>query len=752
MHIINITVQDKIATHVGDAYYVCGNSDFVVRFDFDDEWAALDVKTARFIREDGAYHDQVFSGSECPVPIISNTSSIRVGVFAGNLQTTTPARVPAAKSILCPGGMPAAPGDDVYNQIMEEVNETRGAAKENAEGLEAVRGEIPDVLIVKLGVGNVSSHSQQEVKDAYFKGKTGKAVLMVDPMGRVYSMTRVKDGVPVFHHTSAVKLPADAPMANALLVYEARLLADDTFSVGSPNYNTTPNPYKLTIKQGDMSTDYDGSSAVTVEIQHGEGSSSVQADWSQGSISAPDYVRGRTHYDVEAQDFPAGMKIPEGAVSVTLMQGETETSLRLVKISDVTPASADLLGSPKCYVGSGGVQLLTAEHIQGETADGYAITQKLGSVYCIRAAVCFTAGYIVEGNVSGTTKDVTATLPEPGLYMLATTSGTTTSSSLSWEGYTRTLADKYIPDTVLRKDEIPELPTDDHIRSLADERLSLFGQAVCLPELEHSDGTATTLKDPWDVEIRAGKAYTVMHNGKAYRVTAVALPGNAAGAVILGNGKNATDLPDLNPDLPFGIIAVSNAVGALIGHYASVYVYDGVVPFTISVTEASGKGYYYYDGTEARLVSIKELRQAMIEAGKDVTILDETTVQGEDGQMMLATPLAAEPEIGVTYKVTYNGTAYDCPAMAYAADGMTGVMLGNSDAMGVPGGNPDAPFVILLVPGGTDIGDGLMLYGIVMDMAGAAEATLSIVEDVGGPEYMTREQVVELINEMTGGT
>lgn len=89
MHIIDITVRDKIATHVGDAYYVCGNSDFVVRFDFDEEWAALDVKTARFIREDGAYHDQVFSGNECPVPIISNTNNVRVGVFAGNLCTTT---------------------------------------------------------------------------------------------------------------------------------------------------------------------------------------------------------------------------------------------------------------------------------------------------------------------------------------------------------------------------------------------------------------------------------------------------------------------------------------------------------------------------------------------------------------------------------------------------------------------------------------------------------------------------------------
>lgn len=122
MHIISIEVREKIATHTSKTFYVCGNSDFVVRFDFDAEWDALDVKTARFISENGTYQDQVFTGNECPVPIISNTNDIRVGVFAGNLQTTTPARIQAARSILCPGGVPADPSPDVYNQIMAMLN------------------------------------------------------------------------------------------------------------------------------------------------------------------------------------------------------------------------------------------------------------------------------------------------------------------------------------------------------------------------------------------------------------------------------------------------------------------------------------------------------------------------------------------------------------------------------------------------------------------------------------------------------
>ena len=120
---IQIAVRDKIATKTCDTVYVCGNSDYVIDFQFDAEWDEHRVKTARFITEDLTVHDVVFEGTVCNVPVISNSHKIRVGVFAGNLRTTTPAYVPARKSILCGGGMPADPPDDVYAQIMGKVNE-----------------------------------------------------------------------------------------------------------------------------------------------------------------------------------------------------------------------------------------------------------------------------------------------------------------------------------------------------------------------------------------------------------------------------------------------------------------------------------------------------------------------------------------------------------------------------------------------------------------------------------------------------
>lgn len=116
-----ITIRDKIASHMGNNPYVCGNSDFKVVFDFDEEWSAFPNKTARFI-SGSKYQDVIFSGNECAVPIISNAYNIKVGVFAGELHTTTPAEIPAVRSILCGTGTPVAPSEDVYAQIMDLLN------------------------------------------------------------------------------------------------------------------------------------------------------------------------------------------------------------------------------------------------------------------------------------------------------------------------------------------------------------------------------------------------------------------------------------------------------------------------------------------------------------------------------------------------------------------------------------------------------------------------------------------------------
>lgn len=119
-HIINVDVRGKIAKSDGTPY-ICGNSDFIINFMFDEDWDEYDIKTARFVWGVN-YQDVVFTGNQCAVPVISNTYKIQLGVFAGDLETTTAAWIPARKGILCGTGYPDPPDVDVYNQIMAMLN------------------------------------------------------------------------------------------------------------------------------------------------------------------------------------------------------------------------------------------------------------------------------------------------------------------------------------------------------------------------------------------------------------------------------------------------------------------------------------------------------------------------------------------------------------------------------------------------------------------------------------------------------
>lgn len=120
---IRIDVKGKIAKKTCDTVYVCGNSDYTAHFTFDEGWDKYPVKTARFVPKGQPPIDVVFEGDDCPVPVMANVYGIDVGVYAGDLITTTPAYLPAKKSILCGSDAPQDPPKNVYDQIMEKVNE-----------------------------------------------------------------------------------------------------------------------------------------------------------------------------------------------------------------------------------------------------------------------------------------------------------------------------------------------------------------------------------------------------------------------------------------------------------------------------------------------------------------------------------------------------------------------------------------------------------------------------------------------------
>lgn len=120
---INIEVQNKIAKRSDPkAFIVCGNSDYTIKFTFDEEWEEHEVKTARFY-SNGEPEDVVFKGDECPVPVMERADGVFVGVFAGDLRTTTKAYIPCERSILCLGGRVKEPTPDVYAQLTQMIND-----------------------------------------------------------------------------------------------------------------------------------------------------------------------------------------------------------------------------------------------------------------------------------------------------------------------------------------------------------------------------------------------------------------------------------------------------------------------------------------------------------------------------------------------------------------------------------------------------------------------------------------------------
>lgn len=122
---IHITVRSRVPTITEGEDVISHNSDYVIKFDFDEEWQST-VKTVYFACEDGSYQPVVISGNICPVPMLDGEHRrIFVGVQAGTaekpsvLKTTRPCCLKVKDSIADYLGQPIPdPTPDVYEQII----------------------------------------------------------------------------------------------------------------------------------------------------------------------------------------------------------------------------------------------------------------------------------------------------------------------------------------------------------------------------------------------------------------------------------------------------------------------------------------------------------------------------------------------------------------------------------------------------------------------------------------------------------
>lgn len=119
---VRITISEKYAQLSGTPVIVCGNSDYTITFTFDEEWDLYAAKTARFaFYQDGVlrYQDVPFEGDCVSVPVLHDVGEVAVGVYAGDLCTTTPARISCARCATDGNAVPDIPVRDVYNELME---------------------------------------------------------------------------------------------------------------------------------------------------------------------------------------------------------------------------------------------------------------------------------------------------------------------------------------------------------------------------------------------------------------------------------------------------------------------------------------------------------------------------------------------------------------------------------------------------------------------------------------------------------
>ncbi len=136
---ISIIVKNKIAYPASaEAFIVRDNSDYVINFSFDSEWDAYGAKTARFAFGSG-YIDVPFTGNCVSVPVMSEGRMVKIGVFAGDISTTTPAILPLVRSIRSSGGVPVEPESSVYDKIMDMLGKLGGKTPATADTLGMIK-------------------------------------------------------------------------------------------------------------------------------------------------------------------------------------------------------------------------------------------------------------------------------------------------------------------------------------------------------------------------------------------------------------------------------------------------------------------------------------------------------------------------------------------------------------------------------------------------------------------------------------
>ena len=111
---INVRVTEGVAQVQGAPVYVCGRRGDTVTFTLDAEWDKTSAKKARFSWElEGVrqYTDVEVFGTVAEIPPLVDIRAFYVGLYAGDVKTSTDAKVRCLWSALCGHGTQMIKGD-----------------------------------------------------------------------------------------------------------------------------------------------------------------------------------------------------------------------------------------------------------------------------------------------------------------------------------------------------------------------------------------------------------------------------------------------------------------------------------------------------------------------------------------------------------------------------------------------------------------------------------------------------------------
>ena len=308
---LHIKIRKRIARLAYGENFVSYNEGYKIIFDFDKEWDSIENKTARFIFGEN-YIDYPFNGNEVEIPLIKNADTLEIGVYSDNLYTTTAVKFKILKSIkdeekveiLVPEAYPEieeladedlirvydkseerigiSPLKKLFDRMKVAIDDALAAAKASGEfdGADGITPTIGDNGNWYLGATDTGKPSRGEKGDTGEKGEKGDTgftgptgpkgdIGPQGPQGEIGPQGPKGDtgatGATGADGKSAYSYAQEGGYTGTEAEFAAKLAAEKL-----------PNPYPLTFT-GTVSETYDGSSAKTIEIPSGGGTS--EKEW-----------------------------------------------------------------------------------------------------------------------------------------------------------------------------------------------------------------------------------------------------------------------------------------------------------------------------------------------------------------------------------------------------------------------------------------------------------------------------------------